>query len=140
MLTPRLAHHRCVVECIDGVGGRAAAVGVEELEGHDLRVPVHARRRRRRCSPTPAMVPATCVPWLWSSIGSLSCCEILAVYVVDEAVAVVVDVVAGDLAGIVPHVGGEVGVVVVDAGVDHADDDRSVSSRLIPRLGQVGFF
>jgi hypothetical protein len=43
--------------------------------------------------------------------------------VVDVAVAVVVDAVAGRLERVVPHVGGEVRVGVVDAGVNHADHD-----------------
>ena len=47
-----------------------------------------------------------------------------AVDVVDVAVVVVVDAVAGNLAGVAPHVRGEVGVVVVHAGVDVGDDDR----------------
>ena len=42
---------------------------------------------------------------------------------VDEAVGVVVDPVARDLAGVGPDVRGEVGVVVVHAGVDDGDVD-----------------
>ena len=49
--------------------------------------------------------------------------EVVAVDVVDVAVAVVVEPSAGDLGRVRPDVGGEVGMRVVDAGVDHADDD-----------------
>ncbi len=45
-----------------------------------------------------------------------------AVDVVDVAIAVVIQAVAGNLAGVDPHVGRQVWVVVVHPGVDYADD------------------
>ena len=57
--------------------------------------------------------------------------------IVDEPIAVVVDTVAGDLAGVGPDVGGEVGVLVVDAAVDHRDDHAPRSRRDGPGLGSV---
>ena len=44
--------------------------------------------------------------------------SVVAVHVVDHAVAVIVDTVAGDFAFVDPHIVFEVGVIVVDAGVD----------------------
>src|SRR3712207_7218068 len=40
---------------------------------------------------------------------------------------------SGDFAGVDPHVADEVGVGVVDAAVDHADDDVAVAARDVPR-------
>lgn len=57
--------------------------------------------------------------------------------VIDDAIAVVVDAVAWHLVGIDPHVGGEVGMVVVDAGVDHADDDLVRADGGVPRLDGI---
>ena len=63
--------------------------------------------------------------------------EIVAVEVVDIAVAVVIHAVAGDLAGIDPHVGGEVGVGVIDTGVDDHDQHAGIAGVVIPGLGGV---
>ena len=49
--------------------------------------------------------------------------HVRAVDVVDEAVAVVVAAVAGDLAGVRPDVRGEVRVVELDAGVEDGHED-----------------
>src|SRR5205809_1059120 len=63
--------------------------------------------------------------------------EVGAVDVVHETVGVVVDPVAGDLAGVVPHVGGQVGVSVLDAGVGDADDNAAVAAGNVPGVGGV---
>ena len=59
--------------------------------------------------------------------------EVPAVHVVDVTVAVVVDAVAGDLAGVDPQVGGQVGERRIDARVDDGDHlaaaDRRVPCR-----------
>ena len=94
---------------------------VDPLERHELAPGRQRRPRRCRC----------CRPRRWcrrrACRGRCRPCgiavvvdEVPAVDVVDVAVAVVVDAVARDLAGVGPDVGGEVGVVVVDAGVDDA--------------------
>lgn len=63
--------------------------------------------------------------------------EVVAEHVVDELVAVVVKVVAGDLAGIAPHVVVQVGVVVIHARVDHPDDRARVAGGHVPGLLRV---
>jgi hypothetical protein len=75
---------------------------------------------------------------LWSSIGiAVVVEEVVAVDVVDEAVVVVINAVAGDLAGVDPDVGGEVGMGVIDAGVDDGHDDVAAAGGAVPGLGCV---
>ena len=57
--------------------------------------------------------------------------------VVDEAVAVVVDTIAGDLTRVSPGVGGQVAMGVVDAGVDHGDHHAAGASRGQPGRRRV---
>src|SRR5262249_15114969 len=63
--------------------------------------------------------------------------EVVAVNVIDVAVAVVVDAVAGDLAGVGPDVGRQVGMVIVHAGVDGRHEDAAGARGDVPRLGGV---
>jgi hypothetical protein len=77
------------------------------------------------------------VPWLWSSGVAVVVGEVVAVHVVHVAVAVVVEAVARDLAGVGPDVGREVGMGVVDAGVDDRDDHRRIAGREVPGLRRV---
>ena len=63
--------------------------------------------------------------------------EVPAVDVVDVAVAVVVDAVAGDLTGVGPDVGLQVGMVEVDTGVDYCHHDRRVAQRMRPGTGGI---
>ena len=73
--------------------------------------------------PTAPIVPAVCVPWPLSSIGSPECVtDVDTMDVVDVAIVVVVDAVAGNLAGVRPDVRRQIGMVVIDAGVDVGDD------------------
>ena len=60
--------------------------------------------------------------------------EVPAVYVVNEAVAVVVNAVARDLGGVRPDVRLKVGVVDVKALVNDGDDDRAAARRQVPGL------
>ena len=46
-----------------------------------------------------------------------------AVVVFDVSVSIIIDSVTANLSRIRPHVGGEIGVVVAHAGVDHRDDN-----------------
>jgi hypothetical protein len=62
--------------------------------------------------------------------------EVPAAHVVDEPVVVVVGAVDG-LVRIGPDVGGEVGMLVSDAGVDDRDDHRRAAGRQLPGLGGV---
>ena len=126
------AHLHGVVEGADGVGDGAAAVGVEELQGHDLHVPVdagHADAVVAHGADGAGHVRAVAVV---VHRVAVVVDEVVAVDVVDEAVAVVVDAVAGDLAGVGPDVGGQVGVGVIDAGVDDGDDDAAAAGGDVP--------
>ena len=58
--------------------------------------------------------------------------EVVSVNIVDESVAIVVQSVAGDFAGIGPDVGGQIVVRVVDARVDHAHNDIAAAGRNAP--------
>ena len=81
---------------------------------------------------TAATMPATWVPCPRSSPTFPSVLHVGAVDVVDVAVAVVVDAVGRDLAGVRPEVRREVGVVELGAAVEHRDED-AVAERLRPR-------
>src|SRR5262245_65547448 len=63
--------------------------------------------------------------------------KVPAVHVVDKAVAVVVDAVAGDLAGIRVDVGGQIRVSEVNAAVQNADYYRAAAGGDVPRLGRI---
>ena len=88
--------------------------------------------------PAAAIVPETCdaVAVVVADVVRAGD-EVPAVDVVDVAVAVVVDAVARDLAGVGPDAAGQVGVVQVDAGVEHGDDRRGAPRRDAPGLGGV---
>ena len=63
--------------------------------------------------------------------------EIPAAHVVDEAVVVVINAVAGDFAGVDGDVLGEVGVGPIHAGIDHADDHRGGAVSGIPGFEHI---
>ena len=114
-----------VVNTDSGVGFESVAVAVEELEGHDADGPVD--------SGDAAVVVADGA----EDAGDMSAVAVAvhgvaggdagddadAVDVVNVTVAVVINAVVGGFAGVDPHVGGEVRVFVVNAGVNDGDDD-----------------
>ncbi len=126
-----------VVDGADGVLEGAAAAGVEELEGHDLDLPVHAGHADAvvagRADGAGAVRAVVVVVHRIAAAGD----RVEAVHVVDDAVAVVVHAVARDLGRVDPHVGGQILVRVVHAGVDHADDDVGAADAVVPRLDGV---
>ena len=63
--------------------------------------------------------------------------EIVAVNVVDEAVAVVVVAVAGDFVGVRPDIRRQVAMGVIDAGVEHGHHDLGASGADVPGIGRV---
>ncbi len=63
--------------------------------------------------------------------------KVVPVDVVNIAVAVVVNRVAWDFAGIPPHIGGEVCVRIVDAGIDDRDDHGFAAHGCVPRLRRI---
>jgi hypothetical protein len=131
------AHVGGVEHGADGGARGARAARAQELDRHDARAPAHARdahsvvadgRDGARHVRAVAVVVARVV---------VVVAEVVAVDVVYEAVAVVVDAVARDLPGIGPHIGGDVGMGVIHAGVDHRHDDARAAGLHVPRLGRV---
>ena len=131
------SHAGGVVDRRDRSTGAAAPRGVEKLERHDGYLPIDAHHadavvahRTDRARHVRAV--AVVVHRVGIIIG-----EVPAHHVVDEAVAVVVDAVAGHLAGIAPGVGREIRVVVVHAGIDDGDNHAARASGRVPRLRRV---
>src|SRR5205814_8544457 len=54
-------------------------------------------------------------------------CKVPSIDIVDKAVAVVVDSVAGNFAGIGPDICGQVRMSNIDAFIDYSDDDASAA-------------
>src|SRR5262249_38854679 len=126
-----------VVQGADGVAHVPAARGVEELEGHELCVPV---------DPGDADPVVADGPDRPGDVGAVAVVvhrvrvivgEVVPVDVVAVAVAVVVDAIARDLARVGPDVRGQVRVVVVDAGVNHGDDGVAGAGAGVPGLRGV---
>ena len=130
------SHHGGIVDRQDRVHGRAGAAVAEELEGHQLGIPVNAHDalaviaargdRARHMGAVGVAVVRIAVP-----VG-----EVVAVDIVDVAVAVVIQAVAGNLARIDPHVIDQVRMGVIDSGVDDAHHDI-VAGLNVPGLGRV---
>ncbi len=123
-----------VVDTADGIGDRAEARRTQELQREELDIPGHAGHAQRvvadRADRARDVGPVAVVVHRVVVVVA----EVPAADVVDEAVAVVVDAVAGDLAGVDPDVVGQVRVGVVDPGVDYRHDDVSASREEIPRV------
>src|SRR5262249_36880628 len=115
-------------------GDGAGRIRVGKLHGHDLDVPVdtggahgvvpHHADGAGDMGAVPVVVHRVAVP----------VDEVVAVVVVNEAIAVVVGVVAGDLPRVMPHVGGQVRVRVVHPGVEDGDDDAAAPGGDVPGL------
>jgi len=126
-------HHRQVVVRPDDRRRAEPAELVGDLDRHDRHIPVHARhadavvarrpQRPRHRRPVPDEVVRVVVQLP----------EVPPVDVVDEAVPVVVDPVARDLAGVRPDVRHQVRVLQVHPRVDHRDQHIVRPDRHIPR-------
>ena len=125
-----------VEERFDRVGGRARPVVPHHPQGHDPCArgdardaePVAGDRGNRARDVRPVAVPVL--------RGRVLLDEVPAADVVDVAVAVVVEPVAGDLIRIAPGVRGEIGVRERDAGVDHRHGHARAGGD-VPGLGRV---
>lgn len=119
----------------------AAAAGIEKLGRHELGVPGDAGNPdgivalRRDCAGDVRTVAVLVVIRI-AGADTPAAVEIVAVIVVDIAVAVVVDPVAPDLAGIDPEIVDQVGMVDIDPGIDNADDDGAAAGFARPRIGR----
>ncbi len=126
-----------VVDRLDGRAEVAAAARIEELERHDLGLPVDADHARcvvpdrgdgsRNVGAVVVVVHRVAVAIV----------EVVAVDVVDVTVAIVVETVARHLARIDPHVGRQVLMEIVDARVDHGHQGVGAPGRDVPRLGRI---
>jgi hypothetical protein len=115
-------------------GHVARRVGAEDLDRHDARPPgqagdAHAVVAARRDDARDVRAVAVVVGGIAVAVD-----EVGPVDVVDDAVGVVVDAVAGHLAGVGPQVRREVAMREVDAGVDHRHGDVAAGD-LRPRAG-----
>jgi hypothetical protein len=125
---------------VDGFdrGGNAADLQIAlNLEGHDLQAGANARDPNRivlDCGDDARNVGSMAAAVVKGIVVAVE--EVPSAVVVDVAVAIVVDVVAGDLASVAPDVRREIGVVVVDATIEHCDDDAA-AGRQLPRLRRV---
>ena len=63
--------------------------------------------------------------------------KVVAPHIVNVAVAIIVDAVSSHLTGIAPSIGSQIGMVVIDASVDHGDNHRSGTSGRVPRFGSI---
>ncbi len=118
-----------------GAGG-ARAARAQELDRHDARAPAHSRHAHAVVADGgdgARHVRAVTMVVLGIVVVVA---EVVAVDVVHVTVAVVVDAVAGDLPRVGPYVGGEVGMGVIHAGVDHSHDDIGAGLH-VPRFGRV---
>ena len=135
------AHARRVEDRADCVVCGSLAVRADELQRHDLDVPVDADDARpvvadRSDRPGDVRPVAVVVGRVIVVVH-----EVPAMDVVDVAVGIVVDPVVfaawAGLSRIGPDVCGEIGVVPVHARVDHRNDDRVTPGRRRPRLWRV---
>src|SRR5262249_52465735 len=133
-------------------GRRDAAVGVRDLEGDDLAVPArpgdafavvvgrggNARAEAAVESDVEVQIEVRDILGRVLGIGIVvSPSEVPPVHVVDEAVAVVVDPIARDLADVGPDLRGEVGMAQVDARVHDYDAHRRAAALQVPCRGQA---
>ena len=121
------AHCSGIFDRADRIERASRTAVAEELQCHQLGVPVDPHhplavvaRRSDRAGDVGSV--GVNVHRIAIVIG-----EVIAVDIVDVAVAVVIDVVAGDFARVGPDVGDQIGVRVVDAGIDNADHDATTS-------------
>jgi hypothetical protein len=131
------AHVGRVEDGVDRIRGEAVAIGGDELERHDPGAPSHAHHAaavvaHRTDGAGHVRAVAVVVHRVAVAVG-----EVVAVHIIDVAVAVVVNTIAGDLARVRPDVRGEVGVRVVDTRVDHRDDHVGGLGDGVPGLGGI---
>ena len=63
--------------------------------------------------------------------------KVVAVDVIHEAVPVVVHAIGGDFARVGPNIGGQVGMVVINARVDDSHHHAGAAGRQVPCFGSV---
>mmetsp|Transcript_58955 Transcript_58955/g.171043 ORF Transcript_58955/g.171043 Transcript_58955/m.171043 type:complete len:1022 (-) Transcript_58955:661-3726(-) len=129
-----------IIDGADGVGGPAGAVASQELQRHDPHTaPRDAGHAEAVVADAGDRTGAVRAVELVVHRVPVVVREVGAVDIVDVAVPIVVDAVAGDLVRVHPHLLPQVLVSVVDAGVDDADGDASalLAGPNLPSLGGV---
>ena len=126
-------------------GVHACAGVVQALHRHHLRIPGHANHADTVISHGRDGAGYVCamtvvidgvVALLRVRVSRAD--EIPSAYVVNVTVVIVVNSVVGDFACVYPHVGGDVGMVVIDAGVHDGDDNARAGTR-VPGGGRANF-
>ena len=139
---PTIVRQGCAVigGIIDGenrTGSGPGAGSPQKLECHDPHVPVYAYDTDTVVADgtngTSTMGTVAMVVIRITIIVD----EVVAVDIVDVAIAIIVDSIPRDFAGIHPHVGGEVLMIPVHTRVDDTNDNRPCSSRNVPRFGSI---
>ena len=128
----RESHSNAILDALDRAGCRSASASGEELapgqlhllaDAHDAHAIVSHSADGSRAVRSVALVIHGI-----TAVGD----GVDAIHVVDVAVSIVVLPVAGNFSRVHPHIRGNVGVVVVDARVDHKHGDVARSRRLPP--------
>ena len=126
-----------VVDRGDGPGGRARPGVGEKLQRKQRNLPVDAHHTTaivaHRTDRASHVGPVTVAVLRIIVIGD----KVPAADIVDKAVAVVVDAVACDLAGVPPDIGSQVGMADVNPRIDDTDHHTAGARGDIPGLGGV---
>src|SRR3989338_642096 len=134
---PPVLHELYILQARDRISGTAGAASVEELAGHELYSPVDPDDAN-------AVIADRA-----DSAGHVSSVVIVvhgiiivihfvdAVTIIHEAVAIIVQSVAVTIVAVLEHIRREILVVVVDAGIDHGDNNITASRGDVPRLRRI---
>ena len=109
---------------LDQIRVEAPPVGAQPAHGHDTVVSDGRHRSRHVCTVT-VTISRICI----------SVVKVPPYDVIDEAVAIIVDAVAGNLNGIRPDIGGQVRMREIDPGIDYRHG-HTLTARQIP--GAIG--
>ena len=117
-----------VLERTDGIGDISAAPVIQKLERHQAHLPIHAGHAdavvaRPADRPRDMRAVFIVVHRITARRQAITINPTRAVHVIDNTVAVIVNLITWDFARIDPHVRGEILVGIVNAGVDHRDND-----------------
>ncbi len=127
-------HPHGILNGADGVGRIPPAIVAEELQRHDADLPIHpgdaadivahSADGPRHMGTVTVSIHRIPIP-----IG-----KIIPVHIVDIAIIVVIHAVRGNFTGIGPHISGQIGMGIIDPGIDHGDDDIATANGLIPGI------
>jgi hypothetical protein len=110
--------------CI-GVG---TAGGPDELQGHDLDFPNYTDVLEIVGGGANSAGDVRAMPVVVHRVASIEN-GVNAKDVIDDSVVIVVEIVSSNFVGIAPHLGGQILVIIINAGVDDGDDHVRISGR-----------